>query len=743
MGRASVAAAGFAVAEGLAAETTGIVHVTPVPDRDGRVLLVCVEPLERCARGWELAEVALRALREAFADTPGPCADALLTAFAVANAAVMAENRPLATGRWQRRIGVGATAIALADREITVAQAAPSQAILVQDGHVYAFPDVASWRSDYILRAAPGETLPLGFAEDETPRLYISQAAPGDVIALCSTSVGRALARDEDAIIALYGASFLTEDLEGSLDRCERLLAQHDVDDGFAVVATIARLPGRPRFRAAPRRAGRGAPVDDGDRDPASPLDYGAGAVALSALPASTESLARVERPPLFDGMRDWAIDLAELLSTRRRRTPPRHDPRQRALAAPGALSVRRYRESPGLPAEWRANLPRGPGIHLPARLLAVSLILFVALGGTGFAAVRQREREARAVASLAQVDVALAHAVESPGTATSAVAEAERAIAAARDAGAAGNALAQREEAVARMRDEVWNIRRLGDLTRLGALPEAAATPVRLALSGRTLYLAAGDLYELDPDGGRLITLLARGDTVDGGVAGSLRHVSIDGGEVVASDGLSTYRRDKTGRWHLTPLAVADIGGLRSDAPLITWGDASYSLSWDGNIVRFDESSVGPVATVWADADEAPDLTLARDLAIDGRIHVLLEDGRTLSYSRGTLAGTASPFVVPALSAPAFLAEAPFATVFYIVDRNGQIGQNAGRIVRLDAAGDAWQYLAPVPAPGDLLGVAAASALAAADDLAIDELTGTVYWVANGEIWRASLPLT
>jgi hypothetical protein len=39
-------------------------------------------------------------------------------------------------------------------------------------------------------------------------------------------------------------------------------------------------------------------------------------------------------------------------------------------------------------------------------------------------------------------------------------------------------------------------------------------------------------------------------------------------------------------------------------------------------------------------------------------------------------------------------------------------------------------------------VGHAAAVTLAQAEDLAIDELTGIVYWVSKGEIWRASLPL-
>src|SRR5918995_645414 len=128
MGRASVSVVGFALSDGSAADTAGVASVAPVPDRFGRVLLACVEPIELSSRGMELA------------------------------------------------------AVALAGREIFVAQASPSQAILVQDGQVYAFPDVASWRGDYAPDTSVSESHPLGFGDEPTPRLYHSEAAPGDLI---------------------------------------------------------------------------------------------------------------------------------------------------------------------------------------------------------------------------------------------------------------------------------------------------------------------------------------------------------------------------------------------------------------------------------------------------------------------------------------------------------------------------------------------------------------------------------
>ena len=178
MGRAFVAAAGFALAGGSAADPGACVHVAPVPDRFGRLLLLCVEPLDHTPRGRELAEVAQRTIQEHFSAAPGSGDDALVAAFAAANAAVLAENQPAAGARGNRRICVGATAIAIDGRAIAVAQAPPSQAILVQDGRVYAFPDLASWRGDFAPEDPEPESHPLGFAEDVVPRLYISEAAP-------------------------------------------------------------------------------------------------------------------------------------------------------------------------------------------------------------------------------------------------------------------------------------------------------------------------------------------------------------------------------------------------------------------------------------------------------------------------------------------------------------------------------------------------------------------------------------
>ncbi|MFT4038485.1 MAG: hypothetical protein QM692_09920, partial [Thermomicrobiales bacterium] len=295
MRRPSVAAAGFALADGQAVDPDGIVFVASGPDRFGRTMLACVEPGASSARGRELAALALRTLRASFAAHPGAPTDALLAAFAAANTLVLSENRDF-TGRRERRVSVGATAVVLCGREVYVAQAAPSQAILVQDGRVYAFPDLASWGGAYAPDAIVPESLPLGLAEDAATQVFRSEAAVGDLIALCATNLGQRLGQEADEAAALWPARVLTADLEGSVDRLERLMAREGIATSFAVVATVTSVGGR--WSGAPR-AGRSGAVTPADDELARDLRPPFGVAARDAVISAAERLPR--RSPQLD----------------------------------------------------------------------------------------------------------------------------------------------------------------------------------------------------------------------------------------------------------------------------------------------------------------------------------------------------------------------------------------------------------------------------------------------------------
>jgi hypothetical protein len=396
---------------------------------------------------------------------------------------------------------------------------------------------------------------------------------------------------------------------------------------------------------------------------------------------------------------------------------------------------VHRYREAGGIPVELRANVPRGPVVHVPARVLAISVAVLMVAGGAGATVNFQNGRQARAHAALVEVDRSLQDAAANPLVATSMVTQAERALDDARDSGADPALVGQYARALSVVRDNAWSMRRLQDVQMLGAVPgSAAGGPVRLALSGDTLYVAAGDLYELHPEEKRLLLLLAQGTDVNGVRVGKLRSVSVDGGAVIASDGDATYVRDSQGIWQRRPLAIDDIGGVSDTLPIISWGDAAYGVSWEGDIVRFFETSAGPQAEVWAASALNPDLLQVTDFVIDGKIHLLLQDGRILTFSRGQLETTAAPFVTPRLGKPRSLGQAPLAAQRYLVDGDTVVGENQGRFIRVDQAGNTIQFLTPEDAT-------VGNALANVDEVAVDELTGTVFWIANNVVWQAQLP--
>ncbi|HET7092969.1 MAG TPA: hypothetical protein VFI22_05805, partial [Thermomicrobiales bacterium] len=179
MSRAPLTASAFALTSGHPADARAFVTVETIGP--GRAFGVAVEPLEFTPRGVERAMLARATigdvLRRMAAADP---ALALAQAFGEADAAVVADNRPPDGVPWERRTLIGATAFVIGDRGLTIAQAPPAQAIVVQDRQAYAFPDLRSWRADYDPSAPLFEPAPLGAGEGARPSLYRSVAAADD-----------------------------------------------------------------------------------------------------------------------------------------------------------------------------------------------------------------------------------------------------------------------------------------------------------------------------------------------------------------------------------------------------------------------------------------------------------------------------------------------------------------------------------------------------------------------------------
>ena len=850
MNGATLTAVAITLAAGHPADARGVASIDAVPDAHGRRLLIAVEPLEPSPRGFELARLAMAVMREAFAEAAAqPAAEALRRAFAAANTALLAENRPLPGCRWERRIFVGATAIAVEGRVLTVAQMPATQALIVQDGRLYAFPDLASWRCDYQAPAEAREPDPLGCRDAVCPDLFRTVAAQGDLIVLCSAAVARCLAQSGFGSEAAAVAPLLAGDLDATLERLGEVVLDHELDDAFVVGVRLGRLTaaeqalgavgdsvawvaagGGIRSRPRPSRglaaagrvaggaaagggrlpiAGLGVPLDEplavpswpddawepratppavsargdhassaehddagpplvptvaggaapgpgtvSDRASADPARVGALAVTAAQLPpilADGAAVgAHVRRNRLLGRAQLAFVGLAEHLMAPGG-GPPRLEARALAYAAPGAGSVHLYRARASSPPEWRTRLPRGPMPRVPVRAVTLTFVLLLTLGTAGVATARQQGRAARADAHLAAVDTHLAVAARTFGSDLDAsFGRAWEELDAARANGASAGVLAERRATVTAAADAAHGIARFGAMDRLGTLPpDLRGGSVRLIRAGDEVFLVGGGLYQLDVAGGRLLRLLAPGDAVGAAPVGRL----IDGGAgakgIVATDGAALYHRDDAGRWARQPLADAGagagVGGAgHAMAACASFLESFYALDADGGrVLKFvvgADGGEGP-ADDWSTAGAVPPLGEAKDLVVDGRVHVLLGDGRVLSLYQGTVQATLAPRMSPPLAAPVALDGGLDTNYLYLAEPGVAVDGVVGRVVRMDRSGDAvLQFLAPPPGK-DQTSQAAARALAEVRDLVVDEAGGIAYFVTADAVWRATLP--
>ncbi len=796
MSRPGITAAAFALNAGEPIDVRTVLHVDATPDDHGRRVLISTEPLEPSERGFELARLALEIVRERLAAASEvPPAVALIRAFEAANAALLDENRPLAGCRWDRRVYIGATAAIVSGRTLTIAQVPATQALVVQDHQLYAFPDLTSWCADYRPPTEQQEPDPLGYRAGTRPWLYHTITVPGDLVVLCSSALARYLARDATAGVAPDPEVLLQGDVDAALEHLAAVVVAHDLDDAFAASVVVERPRGstggldamrdgveRLRTAWSPAKPRMTVPSLVRSRSGSRPIGASGyqlasrvGAVGRQSwsgigIAVNPPTPARNAWPALANHRNVAPLPSADAAPqpTRRSVAPPRggrwrqivatvtRQPaprpprssrgmaRSRGLVAPGAASVQRYTpRSSSVPAEWRANLPRGPKVHVPTRLMTVVLLGFLVFGGSGLAFERHQDRLARLDAALSVVDGQLRTASTDSARAPDALLRAQTALSEAGAAGATGELILARQYAIDVTLSKHLGAGRLTDPVWLGNLPAAFADrPVQLVRAGQEILVICGGLYQLDAAGQHLVQLLVPGEIIDGEPAGELRAAAGDAGGIFVSDGVALYSRDPQGRWQRRPLGL-DAGQTAWPAmPAATFQGSFYGLTAEGRLVKFAADALDAPPISWVDPTDYPELATARDLVIDGRVHLLLADGRVLTFLRGTLEATLTPNISPPMTAPVAFDGGSDTSFLYVVDAGTAVGSTTGRIVRLADDGSAWQILPPIPTASDATSGALATILANARDLVVDEAAGHVYIVTDRSLWRATLPM-
>jgi hypothetical protein len=270
-----------------------------------------------------------------------------------------------------------------------------------------------------------------------------------------------------------------------------------------------------------------------------------------------------------------------------------------------------------------------------------------------------------------------------------------------------------------------------LGRARRLAELPDAAERGDRLLLDGEDVLVAVNGLYRYAND--ELAAVVEPGQTLDGARLGTLRGAARNGDGVLLVDGRALYLGDPGSDWFARPLPPPAANASAWPAAPCGAFDGNFYLldTGTGRILKFAADSPGAAPRDWAAGANEDELRLGRDMLVDGRIHVLLADGRVLTFFQGALERIyAIPPDLP-ISDPVALAAGADGRFFYVLDRGD--GSGDGRLYRIDRSSGAVRELALDSNDGPGL-------LAHGLAVAVDEAGGVLYLLTEEALWRGEL---
>jgi len=732
-----------------------------------RGFVVMTEGLSQSPQAVEIAswvrEIIANELRRQHQQ---PADVALGRAFAAANGAIHERMRELQRPDAAERLLIGASAVVVEGATATIAHVPPGQVVLIEDDLVYAIPDIASWSPYFADRASdmPAPE-PLGFGPRVAPVIAQTDLRPGDTVILCNANAGRALATraatPSSQPISL--ALFHGRDPDRILDTFRDLVVQGAVANAAIFVLGFAPLPDHRAVRTLAdvgRRAGdslrsvKGAllfavPARSSSRgvaDAATAVEVTPDDDAVLDTDAGGGSAARSGPAP--SGRRsEWrarTLRVAEKVSPQRDGTwaPPTY---VQQFGVPGAHGVQAYRGSatPMGDESWRTRLPRLP-IRRSVGWALVSLVLVAALL---LATVLQDQflaPQGSYLDHLVQVDRGIqdARGTSDADTVNRELEQALRQLDAAEAAGAPADAIEVRRRTIIARQDEVNHVLRVSNVTRIGGLPdELKAGETRLAWTPGGLFLVDGSLYLLQPDGKVIDRVLASGSTVPGTSAtvGHLFNVAYDTEGLYTTDGVNLYVYGTDNSWHVIAMAEINDQGPWKPSPIGAFSSNVYLLESDyRNIYRFGGDPATPVAepSGWVLPGDRVLLGDAVDMAIDGRIYVVLDSGEVVTYFRGAVSGRVTPSYIDGGTVVA-ITNGAATGYLYVAVVNG----TEGKIIAFDHSG---QYVYQLQLPSDFTtgGLAVDQPFEGLQDFVVDENSGTIY-LANGDaVWSATYQL-
>ena len=249
-----------------------------------------------------------------------------------------------------------------------------------------------------------------------------------------------------------------------------------------------------------------------------------------------------------------------------------------------------------------------------------------------------------------------------------------------------------------------------------------------QLVAGGAKTYLLADGIYEIDAVSRTLVQLLKPGDVIDGQPVLPPRTLSWRDDELLAVDAKRAYALDSTtGTWRSEPFAALDADGFDTITAADVFDDNLYAITPDsGQILKFQAGLYDTDPEDWTAGLARDELKRAVDIAVDGRVYVLLEDGTVLNFFRTRLEAAITPRVIPPLTDASAIVKTEDMPVIHVLSASD------GRILRIAPDGTVVQQLTTGNQTEQLEG---------ATDLAIDEINSVAYIVTADAIYTVRLP--
>lgn len=685
-----------------------------VPNRRKGQCLVVVEAVDNAVRGRDACALVAQTLSDTFyTSRSGTITSSLRNAFKAAHQALCAYNEHMPESA---RTLVGASCVVIHDSILYLAQAQPTQALIMHHAHVHVVPDV----NDPVAMLDGQHAL--GSPDFTVPAFMRAEVAAGDGLVLCSSNVIRQIPPEHLAsLLQQRDAKVIANSLH-DLAVATGLYEAHVLVVEWTTTPVVADAIDIDSSHAPPHAW----------RAPALPTQAARALAREQPLPRTTvaDRRERVTKQRSNSTASERSVrshaTLADSKQRERHAAPKNLERTQRAqhISEPNSARVPR-RETTNKRASTQRTVRRRAATRQPLMrwFSAVLLIGVIAAVGVGVQQIRQRDVRI-ANTALAQVEEALA-AAESADT----PADAQQQLATAETALHTEVAPLLQTGVITETKAEVWQhyqqvlgrydqamatinqVSFIDQLQPVASLPDGQGLVNRVVLGASGQAGAASQLFLLDRSGGRLLQagqtdpVLQRGDDISGVAVNRLRDVLWSGDKILVFDrgdpATPAYRmlyRDGN-QWVAVQLLRTDtMSPIDGDLPIAT--SDGHVFIWDREAKQVWRYTAGnlalPPVPMIADTGGI-EIDRVVDIAVDGRTYLLTSDGSVVVIENGTVVQQfpAPQLAVPISSVVSFVVTpdttaangSPQPGAIYVLDTQNervlQLDKNTGQLVQ------------------------------------------------------------